>query len=323
MSKSKTKQRYQITNWAEYNQSLVNRGSVTIWVSPDVIKKWLAPKEKGKNGRPRIYNDEVILAALIIRAIYKLPLRALEGFLLSIVRALGFALRVPCYSQICRRAKSLGKILKKLSCRHPTDIVFDSTGLKVYGEGEWKVRVHGASKRRTWRKLHIAIDLKTREVVVAELTDHSKGDAQVAEKMLNKIHGRSERFYGDGAYDSHRLRQKIFAKHAKAIIPPRLNAVLSNSIDPAIQERNAAIAIIQGFGGDQTARALWKKLTGYHSRSIVENTMFRFKTFFGGALQSRSWENQQTEIAVKCLIINKMTRLGMPTGYFEKLKESA
>ena len=173
--------------------------------------------------------------------------------------------------------------------------MFDSTGLKVYGEGEWQVRAHGASKRRTWRKLHLAIDPRSGEVLVAELTDHSKGDAQVAEGMMGKVHGNVRRVYGDGAYDSHRLRKKISDKGAEPKIPPPRNAVKGTLVDEATRKRNAAISAINGLGGDDEARALWKKLEGDHTRSRVETTMFRFKIIFGSDLRSRVWENQHTE----------------------------
>lgn len=318
MPKYDPKRRYRITNWAEYNRSLVKRGSLTIWIDEDAASKWLAPREKGENGRPKIYSDDAILISLKVQMVYKLPLRALEGFLKSIMKILNLPLRIPSYSQICRRARSLGEKLAKLSNRRPTDVVFDSTGLKVYGEGEWKVRTHGVSKRRTWRKLHLAIDPSTGEVLIAELTDNSKGDAQVAEGMMKQVNGNVRRVYGDGAYDSHGMREKIAAKGAKPKIPPPRNAVLGDPIDEATRERNAAISAIMGFGGDDEARTLWKKLEGYHTRSLVETTMFRYKTIFGANLRSRIWENQQVEAVIKCMVLNKMTKLGMPVGHWEE-----
>ena len=318
MPKSESNRRYRITNWAKYNRSLVERGSLTIWIDKDASSKWIAPREKGKSGRPKTYSDDAILIALTVRMVYRLPLRALQGFLKSMMLLLSLSLPIPCYSQICRRTSCLGKKLKKLSNRRPTDVVFDSTGLKVYGEGEWKVRTHGVSKRRTWRKLHLAIDPSTGEILIAELTDNSKGDAQVAEGMMKQVHGNVRRVYGDGAYDSHGMREKVAGKGAKPMIPPPRNAVLGDLADEATQERNAAISAIMGLGGDDNARALWKKLEGYHKRSLVEATMFRYKTIFGANLRSRNWENQQTEAIVKCLVLNKMTRLGMPVGHWEE-----
>lgn len=312
--------KYSIKNWAEYNTSLVARGSLTIWIDDDIAQKWQAPSEEKRNGHPLIYSNEAILMALTIRFVYSLPLRASEGFLKSILLLLGLSLKAPCYTQICRRAKTLGKALKHLSKRRPTDIVFDSTGLKVYGEGEWKVRTHGASKRRTWRKLHIAMDPNSGEIVVAEMTENSKGDAQVADGMMASVPENVQNVYGDGAYDSIELRRKIRDKGAASKIPPPRNAVTGKAVDEAILERNLAIQAIKSLGGDDHARSLWKKLTGYHRRSLVETTMFRYKQIFGGLLRSRSWINQKIEAILKCHIINKMTNLGMPIGYWEAVE---
>jgi len=322
MPKSKPKRRYHITNWAEYNRSLIERGNLTIWIDEKASEKWIAPREQGKNGRPRTYSDDAILIALTLRTVFKLPLRALEGFLKSLLKIMQVALPTPSYSQICRRSSDLDMSLGRLSRKRPTDVVFDSTGLKVYGEGEWKVRTHGASKRRTWRKLHLAIDPSSGEVLLAELTDNSKGDAQVAEGMMEQVHGHVQRVYGDGAYDSHEFRKKVSAKEAKCKIPPPRNATIGRSSDKATQERNSAISAIKGLGGDDEARSLWKKLVGYHTRSLVETAMFRFKTIFGENLRSRTWENQKTESVVKCLVLNTMTRLGMPSGYWEVVEKS-
>lgn len=107
------KAKYRICNWNDYNKSLIQRGSITVWFSPDTIKIWTASKESKEKGRPKIYSDEAILTTLIIRSVFHLPLRALQGFLTSLVRMLSIGLPVPSYTQICRRAKLLGQELKK------------------------------------------------------------------------------------------------------------------------------------------------------------------------------------------------------------------
>ena len=137
------KAKYRIRNWNEYNKSLIQRGSITIWLSEDAVKKWLAPRKVGKKGRPELFSDDAILAALMIRFVFHLSLRALQGFLTSLIVLLSAELPVPYYTQICRRAKALGQELKKLSRKNISDIVIDSTGLKVYGEG-------GMESKATW-----------------------------------------------------------------------------------------------------------------------------------------------------------------------------
>lgn len=314
--------RYRIKNWSKYNKSLVQRGSINFWFSEDAIKKWKNTNHTGEKGRPAEYSNDAILCALLIRTVYHLPLRALEGLLLSLVSSLGLSLKIPSYTQICRRAKDLGKTLKKLSSRRPHDIVFDSTGLKVYGEGEWKVKQHGVSKRRTWRKLHLGMDPDSKEIIVAEVTTNStgSGDSQVGKKMMKKAPKSAKRIFGDGAYDGIEFRQEIEKFGAEPIIPPPRDAVVHReTTDVAIQKRNEAVREIYGLGGDDEARRLWKILKGYHRRSLVETTMYRIKQLTGGNMRSREWERQCVEGCVKCLVINKVTSLGMPDSVWESV----
>jgi IS5 family transposase len=311
----KTQAKYRIRNWGEYNRALIQRGSLTVWFSEEALGKWHSTNHTGQKGRPQVYSDEAILCALVIRTVYHLPLRALEGFLHSIVTLLGLGMLVPSYSQVCRRAKDLKKSLNRLSKKRPRDIVFDSTGLKVYGDGEWKVRQHGTSKRRTWRKLHIGMDPDSGEIIVGELTNNGagSGDAEVAQNLIKKIPKGLKRVFGDGAYDSVEFRQEIDKAGAEPLIPPPIDAVVHrDTTDPALMKRNDAICEIVGLGGNDEARKLWKLLIGYHTRSLGETTMYRIKQLTGSNLRSRELERQQVEAHVKCLVINTMTKLGMP-----------
>jgi IS5 family transposase len=292
--------------------------------SEEAIKKWRNTNHTGGKGRPQEYSDDAILCALLIRTVYHLPLRATEGLLLSLVSLLGLSLKIPSYTQICRRAKFLGRILKKLSSKCPHDIVFDSTGLKVYGEGEWKVRQHGVSKRRTWRKLHLGVDPDSKEIIVAELTSNSigSGDSQVGKRLLNKAPKSVKRVFGDGAYDGTEFRQAIETNGAEPIIPPPRDAVVHPAAtDAATQKRNDAVKEICGLGDDEEARRIWKILKDYHRRSLAETTMYRIKQLTGGNVRSREWERQCVEGFIKCLVINKMTSLGMPDSVWESAQQ--
>lgn len=312
--------RYRIKNWSKYNKSLIQRGSINFWFSEDSIRKWKNTSHTGEQGRPLEYSDDAILCALLIRTVYHLPLRATEGLLISLVALLGIPLKIPSYTQICRRAKLLGKTLKKLSSQRPHDIVFDSTGLKVYGEGEWKVKQHGTSKRRIWRKLHLGMDPESKEIIVAELTSNGigSGDSQIGKKLLKRAPKSAKRIFGDGAYDGTEFRQEIEKNGAEPIIPPPRDAVVHReSTDKAMQKRNDAVKEIYGLGGDDEARRIWKTLKGYHRRSLAETTMYRIKQVTGGNMRSREWERQRVEGYIKCLVINKMTTLGMPDSVWE------
>jgi len=309
-----TNTKYHIRNWSEYNKALINRGSLTIWFSESAIKGWLAHNPKGR-GRPKIYSDEAILCALIVKAVYRLPFRALRGFILSFIHLLGLTLPVPCYTRICRRAAELGQEIEKLGTKKPSDVVFDSSGLKVYGEGEWKVRQHGKSKRRTWRKIHLALCPDSHEIVLSYLSENNEADCEVVPKMKDLLPKSVRRSYGDGAYDKELCYKEFHSAGIDPVIPPQRGAVLHDLLkEPWMKSRNDAIRALAGLGNDDEARKIWKKLVGYHRRSLGETGFYRWKTVFGGKLKSRKMPNQRGEIYAKSKALNRMTRLGMPRG---------
>lgn len=305
---------YRIRNWAEYNRALIQRGSLNIWFE-GTTSKWLEKNHPKRKGRRRIYSDEAILCALILKAVFHLPLRALEGFIRWSFSTLYLPLPIPSYTQVCRRAAFLGQRLQKLTTKRPTDIVFDSTGVKVYGEGEWKVRQHGKGKRRTWRKVHLAVCPQSHEIVMSELTVSRATDAKVAQGMIFKLSKRTKTAYGDGAFDQEPFYEELYAKGIKSVIPPRRGGRLRDlHKKPWMQDRNEAIRAIAGLGKDDEARKTWKILAGYHTRSLGETAMFRFKRLFGSDFRSRELRRQKAELYAKSIAMNTMTRLGMPKG---------
>jgi len=305
---------YKINNWSEYNRALVQRGSITIWIENGAIDQWFSDQKTGKPGRTQIYSDIAILTLLVVREVFHLPLRALQGFVQSIFVLMGLSLRIPSYSQISRRASVLGRRIKRLMKTGARDLVFDSSGLKVYGEGEWKVKTHGKGKRRTWRKLHLGINPATQEIVIFDLTSSSEGDAPVAKRMLKQIKGPIKRVYGDGAYDSSSFREAILERGADGIIPPPKNATYKRAVDGWKRCRDEVLAEIEGLGGGDEGRRLWKKLKRYHRRSLGETAFFRLKRLLGWSIKARSAKAQLSEAWSKCLAINTMTNLGMPRG---------
>lgn len=262
------------------------------------------------------YPDSVIQCCHLVRLNYHLCLRQSTGFLGSMFTLLGMShLLVPDYSTLCRRQKSLPvEIGQRLERGENLAIGIDSTGLKVYGEGEWKVRKHGWSKHRTWRKLHICIDINTQEILAVELTENNEDDAAVGSRMLKgKTKGISH-FHGDGGYDKSGFRE-VLGGDIRQIIPPPKNAVMKKPkkgkpVPEHLIQRNQDLAYIQTHGSKQ-----WKIEHGYHKRSLNETVMFRFKTIFGGEIEARTMENQKTEVLLKSLILNKFTGIGMPNSY--------
>lgn len=296
-----------IRNWSQYNKGLIIRGDLTIWFHKKAIRRWRAPRVSGP-GRPRVFSDEAIQCALMIRAVYHLPLRATQGILQSLIRLLGLDLSCPDYSTICRRSKSLKVRLNAVKSSGQKTLIFDSTGLKIYGQGEWAVRQHGISKRRTWIKVHFALNAKTRQVEMAAVSSSKTNDSEVLPVLLDKIEDVGE-VIGDGGYDATGCYEAIYRKGAAAIIPPRKGAREQRGINPALYSRDLAIRRITH---SKRGRKRWKKEVDYHRRSGVETAIGREKTIFGDRLRSRQGATQATECFVRLAALNKMTRLGYP-----------
>lgn len=153
------RKRYRTRNWREYDRGLIARGDLTVWLSPDLA--WHAPEGTGKRGRPRIFSDTAIQCVLTLKVLFHLPLRAAQGLVGSLLRLARLDWPVPHYSTLSRRQRDLTVVIPCRPRGEPLHLVVDSTGVKVLGEGEWKVRRHGADRRRVWRKVHLAIDAES------------------------------------------------------------------------------------------------------------------------------------------------------------------
>ena len=307
------KQSYRIRNWREYNAALVARGSLTVWFDEDQIRQWYEPEKTGRRGASKTYSDVAIQCGLVIREVFHLPLRATEGLIRSLVKLLGLPLETPDHSTFSRRGQELAVLIGLSASAQPRHIVIDSSGLKVYGEGEWKVRQHGAGKRRTWRKLHLAVDADSQEVIAAELTAAFVGDAEVLPDLLDQIDPVESIAWvaADGSYDTRRCHEAILQRKAQALIPPREGAVEWPDLpDGRGHPRTAILRQCQRQG-----QKPWKQTSGYHRRSLAETAMFRIKTLFGPKLKNRRFDTQATEAYARVVAMNMMTRLGMPESY--------
>ena len=306
--------RYKVRNWSQYNESLKKRGSLSLWISEDIIQKWQSPRDPHFIGAPQQYSDDAILCAMALKVVYRLPYRQLVGFIFSIFLLMGIALKIPHFTTIATRAKLLGKHLKRLSKASPTDLVFDSSGFKIYGEGEWKVRQHGKQKRRRWKKFHIGVCPQTHEIIVAEVTELETADCEIGPELMKKAPRSVRAAIGDGAYDTWDCYKTAYQKGQKLIVPPREGAVFNREEQLWQKARNDAVSQIIGLGNDEEAMKIWKKLVGYHKRSLAETAFSRLKGIFGHNLFSRGIKKQEVELRLKANILNKMTKQGMPKG---------
>jgi hypothetical protein len=304
---NRKKRQYRVRNWRDYNKALVRRGSLTLWVEQGVAGRWRDSAAPVRRGRRRFYSDLAITCALTLREVYHLPLRSTQGLVRSVLRLLGSDLPAPHYSTLSRRAATLEVKLSRLS-KGPLHLAVDSTGVKLYGEGEWKVRLHGAEKRRTWRKLHLLVDHTTHEAVALEMTDKDVLDRRALPGLLAEVEGEVAEVLGDGAYDFQGCYKGIHGRGARAVIPPQVRARVRSG--PEFRDRNAAV-----LRGREVGRDEWKKEAGYHRRSLAETAMMRIKTIFSEKLKAREWRRQVTELRVRCAAMNRMTSLGMPQSY--------
>ena len=304
---NKKKRQYRIRNWRDYNSALVRRGSLTLWVEQGVVNRWRDTAAPVRRGRRRLYSDLAITCALTLREVYGLPLRATQGLVRSVLRLLGADSPAPHYSTLSRRAASLEVKLPRLS-KGPLHLAVDSTGVKLYGEGEWKVRLHGREERRTWRKLHLLVDHTTHEALALSMTDKDTLDRRELSGLLGEVEGEAVEVLGDGAYDFQDCYRAIHARGARSVIPPQVRARVRSGSE--FRDRNAAV-----LRGREVGRDEWKKEAGYHRRSLAETAMMRLKTIFSEKLKAREWRRQETELRLRCAALNRMTSLGMPLSY--------
>ena len=311
-TQSRPKTLYRVRNWSAYEQALVQRGSITFWLSDDIEQSWLYEGEK-QRGSQFDYSDKAIEIMLTLKEVFHLTNRGVEGFVRSLFQIMKISLPVPDHSTLSRRGKTLKvKMPKKAS--GSTNLVLDSTGLKIYGEGEWKVRKHGYSKRRTWRKLHLGADPKNGEIQAVLLTENSISDDATVKELLEQIEQELLACAADGAYDKRKVYDALneHSPGVEILIPPRKNARIwqhgNSKTEPLKRDEN--LRYIREHGRQQ-----WKKDSKYHMRSLAETAMFRLKTFFGDELSARLLETQTTQALIRCLVLNKMTHLGMPESF--------
>jgi len=300
---------YRLRNWREYEVGLRSRGDVTLWFSEDAIKCWRAPAS-GKPGGQLVYADVAIETALTIRMVFHLPLRQTEGFLRSLAHTLELNIPIPDHTTLSRRAQKLGKLpVCPPADGRPVHILIDSTGLRIHVGHRGTV-----GKRRGWRKLHLAVDSKTGDIVASVLSSHRARDASRVPELLEQIAGSLASARADGAYDTVCVYESLHARgegrRLQVLIPPSRCAQLSRRPSPGLKERNRNIRSIEKLG-----RREWHKRSGYSLRSMVENTIYRYKRIIGREMRARTLAGQRTEMRIGCKILNTMASLGMPDSY--------
>ncbi len=297
------KTKYRVSNWASYNKALVDRGSLRLWISPGAIANWNAkPGKRHRGGQPK-YSNLAIETALNLRLVYHLPLRQTEGFVASISKLMGLHLDVPDHSTLSRRGKALKTKLKANGHIGPIDLIIDSTGLSIFGEGQWAAAKYGKKGFQGWKKLHLGVD-GTGIIVAETLTGPNVDDAKTGVRMIKKARFRVKTVVGDAAYDAREIYEAVEECGARVVVPPIKNARFSRH---APRARNRLVKRIAKVG-----RQRWKRETRYHRQGRVENTFFRYKSMIGDRLRSRDPDTQNTEVILGCNILNRMFECGRP-----------
>ena len=309
------KQNYKIKNWSEYNESLKHRGEIDFWLSEEAIEKWHEENQiNDGTGAPRVYSDFAIIVCHEIRQVYRLPLRQTEGFVNSLFKLLGLSLACPDYSTLSKRLSLLNIKFPRYrnKTRKPDDsvsaIAIDSSGLKRFGRDEWHQEKYKVSAKRSWRKLHIAVDID-HVIHACVLTDRFTSDDAAVPDLLEQVEGEIEHVTADGAYDKNPVYNAVSKKFpdAEIIIPAGSDAVYNKGGHP---QRNRNLQEIKTFG-----RMNWQRVRNYGQRNCSELSIHRYKRILGNQLHGREFSRQENEAMIGCGILNKMTSLGMPVSY--------
>src|SRR4051812_33909198 len=300
------KQRRRVTNWAEYDAALRQRGSLTVWFTEAAIAACHAEPRTTPGGQPH-YSSLAITTALTLKAVFRLALRQTEGLIGSIIRLLGLDLSVPHHTTLSRRAETLEVPRPRPgSDAEPVHLLVDSTGLKLCGPGEWLIEKHGTRRRRSWKMLHIGMDADTGRIVASELTPHDGDDGSQVGPLLDQVAAPLASVTGDGAYDQDGVYASVAERHpgARVIVPPRSAAVPSQTAETAPTQRDQHLHLIAEHG-----RMGWQKASGYNRRALAEATIGRFKRVIGDGLHARTDQRQATEMNVAVHVLNCMLEL--------------
>ena len=304
----KYKTKYRVSNWAEYDKALVQRGDITLWISEEAIESW-KPAPTGLRGAQRKFSDHAIETALALRLIFKLPLRQAEGLLRSVLSLMSADLEAPDHTTLSRRRQNLNVDLQRVAGNELIHRVVDSTGLSIVGEGEWAAAKHGGRGKRAWKNFYIGVDRSG--LIVAEALTHGRADdARTALSLIDGIEGEITSITADSAYDTVAIYNAAGARSAKVVVPPIKTATRSRRRRSPSSARDRTIMRVKEIG-----RRQWKKESGYHRQARVENTFFRDKSIIGDRLRARHPKSQKAEAVIACNILTQMLEIGRPESF--------
>ena len=181
-----------------------------------------SPGPSGRRGGQRKFSDQAIETALVLRLVFKLPIRQAEGFLRSALSLMVVGLEAPDHTTISRRSQQVDVGLRLAATKGRLHLIVDSTGLSIIGEGEWAAVKHGGRGKRAWKKLHLGVDRSG--VIIAEvLTDGNSDDEKAALGLIDEMNHVAS-FTADVAYETVAIYDAAAAHGAKVIVRPRKSA---------------------------------------------------------------------------------------------------
>lgn len=297
-----------MVDWPSYNRSLVRRGEILF--SYDFLDIWDSDLEKmneNKKGKKYKFPDSFILAIGYMRISFHLPYRQTEG----IIKATGKNLTDhPSYGHICKRINRLNVNINNSVKRDDDDdddyivIGVDSTGIKVTNRGQWMSDKWNTQKKG-YLKIHIAVNIKTKEILALEVTDEKVHDSKMLKKLVNqvlkiKLHRiRIRSVLADGVHDTNKNFQYLEDKIITPGIKVRKNSIVSSRNNKL---RNKEVRL-------QTKDLLkWKKKRKYGYRWMAETVFSSIKRMFGEFVSATKLQNMIKEMTLKVSLYNLFRR---------------
>ena len=298
-----------MVHWPSYNRSLVRRGEILF--AYDFLDIWdddLARMNENKNGKKYQFPDLFILVIGYIRVYFRLPHRQTEG----IIKATGKSLPDhPSYSQICRRVNKLDMSTKWSDDDDDDDgivIALDSTGIKVTNRGQWMQEKWKIKKKKGYLKIHIAVNIKTKEILALEVTDEKLHDGKIMEQLVEQVLENKDKdkdfhiksVLADGAYDSNKNFNYLQKKNIRPGIKVRKNSIISRK-NNKIRNREVSSQMKDMFK--------WKKKRKYGQRWMAETVFSSIKRMFGEYTSANRFQNMVKEVTMKMSLYNLFRRI--------------
>lgn len=315
-----------IRNWKDYNKSLVKRGQLLLSFSTNYINE-LYHQSCQQRGGCQVYSSQMYEFLFNIKVLLRLPWRATTGFAYGLLQKAfpDKRIQIPDYAHASREIRKLQLKIKPLGLKawDNLELAFDSTGVNVYSTSGYHQRKYGKDnlkrKKDQWKKVHVAVELNTMQVVSMAYTESTVNDCEVANELFNGVGRPIESLRADGAYDTFEIYERGHQQGAKILIPPAITSKAQDELKNQsaikkeyLEQRDATIHFIRQFETFEEGLKQWKIESGYHQRSLVETTMFRLKRIFGFNLQLKTEEGRRNELIAKMNLLNHMAALGLP-----------